>query len=146
MSGIVCAIRGGPASQPTIEQAIVTAKETGLSLHFVYIVNLDFLSHTASSRVQIVSEEMHQMGEFILLAAQSQAAAQKIAAEGEVRHGNVGEEIIKLCHEIQADYLVLGYPHPHQEESLFTHEALAEFSTNIEEQTGAKVILAGGQT
>jgi nucleotide-binding universal stress UspA family protein len=113
MSGIVCAIRGGPASQPTIEQAIATAKETGLSLYFVYIVNLDFLSHTASSRVQIVSDEMRQMGEFILLAAQSQAAAQNIAAEGEVRHGNVREEIIKLCHEIQADYLVLGYPHPH---------------------------------
>ena len=63
-----------------------------------------------------------------------------------MRHGNVREEIIKLCRKIQADYLVLGYPHPRQEQSLFTHEALAEFSTHIEEQTGAKVILAGGQT
>jgi nucleotide-binding universal stress UspA family protein len=142
MSGIVCAIRGGPDSQPTIAQAISLAKETELPLNFLYIVNLDFLSRTASSRVQILSAEMHQMGEFILLAAQSLASAQGVTVQGLVRHGNVREEIVGLCHEIGADYLVLGHPHPSREESVFTHESLAHFTAQIEEQTGAKVILA----
>ena len=50
MPGIVCAVRGGPASQPTIEKAIALALETGLPLCFLYVVNLDFLSQTPTSR------------------------------------------------------------------------------------------------
>jgi nucleotide-binding universal stress UspA family protein len=144
MSGIVCAIRGGPDSQSTIAEALALAKETELTLYFIYVVNLDFLSHTTSSRVHTLSAEMHQMGEFILLTAQSLASAQGFTAQGLVRHGNVREEIVDLCHEIKADYLVLGHPHPSREESFFTHESLAHFTGQIEQQTGAKIILAGG--
>ena len=43
MSGILCAIRGGPASKATIARAIDLAHETGARLVFLYIVNLDFL-------------------------------------------------------------------------------------------------------
>lgn len=142
MSGIVCAIRGGPDSQPTISRAIALARETGLPLHFLYVVNLDFLTHTSSSRVHTISEQMHQMGEFILLSAQSSAAAQGIAAQGVVRHGDVQEEIIGLCRELAADYLVLGRPQTQREESLFTQELLGHFIQRIEEQAGAKVVLA----
>ena len=145
MSGIVCAIRGGPDSQPTIAQAISLAQETELPLHFLYIVNLDFLSYTSSSRVHTISRELHQMGEFILLNARSLAATQGVTAQGAVRHGHVMEEIVGLCHEIGANYLVLGYPHPTQKESVFTHESLAQFTGQTEKQTGAKVVLAKGK-
>ncbi len=141
MSGIVCAIRGGPHSQPTIARAIALARETGLPLYFLYVVNLDFLSHTASSRVHTISEQMHQMGEFILLMAQDTAARQGTTAEGMVRHGNVGDEIVTLCHEIGADYLVLGWPRLQREDAVFTHDLLRQFITRTEEQTGAKVVL-----
>ena len=69
MSGIVCAIRGGPDSQPTIQTAIEVAKKSDQTIYFLYIVNLDFLTYTSTSRVQVVAQEMHQMGEFILLTA-----------------------------------------------------------------------------
>jgi RNase H-fold protein (predicted Holliday junction resolvase) len=59
-----------------------------------------------------------------------------------VRHGNLTEEIIKLCHEISASYVVLGRPQVRPEESFFTHERLAQFIENLEQQTGAKVIAA----
>jgi nucleotide-binding universal stress UspA family protein len=144
MSGIVCAVRGGPDSKSTIAQAIDLARQTGLPLYFLYVVNLDFLSHTTSSRIHTISEQMHQMGEFILLAAQDSAAAQGITAQGVVRHGNVGEEIIDLCHELDADYLVLGRPKVQHEDSVFTHELLKRFVEQTEEQTGAKVILPDG--
>lgn len=144
MSGIVCAIRGGPDSQPTIAQAIALAKETGLPLYFLYVVNLDFLSHTSSSRVHTISRDMHQMGEFILLTAQSTAAARGVEAQGLVRHGSVREEIIGLCHELAADYLVLGRPRVQREESVFSHDLLARFIERTEQQTGAKVVLSDG--
>jgi nucleotide-binding universal stress UspA family protein len=145
MGGIVCAIRGGPDSQATIATAIALAQRTHLSLHFLYVVNLDFLSYTSSSRVHTIRKEMWQMGEFILLTAQAAASAQGITAEGLVRDGDVGEEIITLCHELAANYLVLGRPQVHQEESLFTHELMEQFVRQTEEQTGAKVVLPGSE-
>ncbi|MFC2037796.1 universal stress protein, partial [Chloroflexota bacterium] len=141
MPGVVCAVRGGPASQPTIAKAIALAQETGLPLYFLYVVQrpLDFLSQTATSRVHTISEEMKEMGEFILLMAQETAARQGISAEGVVRHGNVAEEVIGLCHEFEAGYLVLGKPKVEREDAIFTQELLHQFVVRTEEQTGATV-------
>ncbi|MCL7454237.1 MAG: universal stress protein [Anaerolineae bacterium] len=144
MSGIVCAIRGGPNSQATIARAVALAHDTNLPLHFLYVVNLDFLSRTSSSRVHTISREMSQMGEFILLTAQAKAAAQGIPAQGLIRQGNVGQEIVDLCHELGADYLVLGRPQVQQEESIFTQDLLQEFIEQTEAQTGARVVLPDG--
>jgi nucleotide-binding universal stress UspA family protein len=144
MSGIVCAIRGGPDSQDAIAEAIALARQTGLPLYFLYVVNLDFMSHTTSTRVHTISEEMRQMGEFILLAAQARASTQGITAEGVVRRGNVAQEIGGLCRELAADYLVLGRPQFQKEESVFTQDLLAQFIQQTEEQTGAKVVMPEG--
>jgi nucleotide-binding universal stress UspA family protein len=141
MPGIVCAVRGGPHSQPTILRAITLAKETGQQLYFLYVVNLDFMSHTASSRVHTVSEQMAQMGEFILLAAQETAARSGVDAATMVRQGDVQEEIIGLCHEIAADYLVLGVPRFQHEDAVFSKELLIRFVARTEHQTGARVVL-----
>lgn len=144
MPGIVCAVRGGPASQPTIAKAIALAQETSLPLCFLYVVNLDFLSQTPTSRVHTISQEMHQMGEFILLMAQETSARDGVTAEGVVRHGRVGEEVIGLCHELEADYLVMGRPSLGHEDSVFTHDLLREFAARAEAQTGAKVVFPEG--
>ncbi|MGD2158733.1 MAG: universal stress protein [Anaerolineales bacterium] len=142
MSGIVCAIRGGPASRPTIERSIQLAADTGLTLIFLYVVNLDFLSLTASSRTHLISKEMEAMGEFILLNAQTRAEAQGIATEAAIRHGQVGDEIIKLCKEINANYVILGRPKEQDKENVFTHDRLSTFTQHIESESGAKIILA----
>jgi len=144
MSGIVCAIRGGASSQPTINQAISTAIATKLPVYFLYVLNLDFLKKGSQSRTQTISEEMQELGEFILLAAQDQAARQGVTAEGVIREGHmVGDEIVDLCHEITADYVVLGRPREAAEQNVFTHEQLDQFGLHIEEETGAQVIYPG---
>jgi nucleotide-binding universal stress UspA family protein len=142
MSGIVCAVRGGPASQPTIRRAIRAALEYELPLYFLYIVNVDFLEHTSSSRVRTITEEMGEMGEFILLASQATAAAQGVEAQGIVRQGRVTEEIVALCREKEADYLVVGRPLQESEANLLTDPLLSAFIENVEQQTGARVILS----
>jgi nucleotide-binding universal stress UspA family protein len=147
MGGIVCAIRGGPSSQATIKYAVTLAQETQLPLYFLYVVNLDFMAHTSSSRVHTISGEMHQMGEFILLNAQNSAAKEGVDAEGLVRQGQIVQEMVGVCREVDADYIVMGRPRSEQEENVFTQELLAQFIKQIEQETGAKVVFPeGGDT
>lgn len=142
MSGIVCAIRGGPTSEPTIARAIELAQNTSLTLHFLYIVNLDFLAYTESSRVRVIKEEMHEMGSFIVLAAQERAEKQGVKALGAVRDGTVAEGIIQFSQEIEADYVVLGSPQGEQEENVFTRERFESFVAMVEQESGAEVVLS----
>ncbi|MGD8554599.1 MAG: universal stress protein [Anaerolineales bacterium] len=142
MSAIVCAIRGGPASKPTTARAIALAQETGFRLHFLYVVSLNFMAHTESSRVRRVSHDLHQLGEFILLTATLQAEAAGIQAESHVRHGQLIEEIEAQILELEAKYLVLGAPQEAEEEDAFDLERLNAFARRIEEDTGVQVILA----
>jgi nucleotide-binding universal stress UspA family protein len=145
MSGIVCAIRGGASSRPTINRAVAMAKETGLPLYFLYVLNLDFLMQTGQARTQTISEEMRELGEFILLAAQAQAERQGVTAEGVIREGHVvGDEIIGLCREVGADCVVLGRPREAEAEDVFTHEQLDQFGRHIERETGTRVIYPEG--
>ena len=142
MSGIVCAIRGGPHSLPTIRVAVSLARETGQPLYFLYVVNLDFLARTTSTRTHTINQEMEEMGEFILLSAKGWAADHGASAEGLVRHGVVGEEIVALCQEVGADYLILGRPQlESDEDNVFTHARLNTFADMVKEQTGAQVIM-----
>ena len=141
MSGIVCAIRGGPASQPTINKAITLAEQINQKIYFLYVVNLDFLERTTSSRTHTISRELRQMGNFILLTAQDQANSRGALAYGIIREGNIGEEIIRFCQEIQADYIVLGKPEGEHEYNEFTRDRLSQFANLIENSSGAKAIL-----
>lgn len=142
MSGIVCAIRGGPTSEPTIASAMELAKRTDLTLHFLYVVSLNFLSYTESSRVKVIQEEMEEMGEFIVLAAKEKAEADGVHAQAAVRSGKVGEEIIGFSQEIEADYVVLGSPQGEEERDVFTHERLQSFIERVEQESGAEVVLS----
>ncbi len=81
------------------------------------------------------------MGEFILLTAQEVAREEGIAAEADVRQGDVGEEIIGLAQELEADFIVMGRPLGEQEGDVFANDRLEQFIERIESESGAKVIL-----
>jgi nucleotide-binding universal stress UspA family protein len=140
MSGILCAIRGGPSSQPTILKSIELARETKKTIYFLYVVNLDFLAHTSSSKTNHISKEIEEMGEFILLGAQEQAQQEGVKAEGITRDGKVIEEIIAYCQENQPDYVILGRPQEDRENNLLTLERLHAFADRIREVCAAQVI------
>jgi nucleotide-binding universal stress UspA family protein len=144
MPGIICAIRGGPLSQPTIRQAILTAGQYKIPIHFLYVVNLDFLEHTEHSRMQVIKQEMRSMGEFICLKAQIEAGRDNVESTVFVREGNVLEEIIALCHEVKADYVILGLPQGEDESNLFNLDRLKKISQMIEAETETEVIFARG--
>lgn len=141
MSGIVCAVRGGPGSHPTIERALDLAEEKSLPVYFLYVINLDFLAHTSSGRTKTVKEEMQKLGEFILLRARKQAEKRNIQAEGVTREGKVRQEIIKLCKERQADYAVLGHQSNDEERNIFSEQQFRQFIQQIENESQAEVVV-----
>ena len=141
MSGIVCAVRGGPGSHPTIQRAINLAEEKSLPVYFLYVINLDFLAHTSSGRTKIVKEEMQKLGEFILLRARKQAEARGVQVEDITREGKVRQEIIKLCKERQADYAVLGHQSSDAEKNVFSQQQFRQFISQIEKESQAQVIV-----
>jgi nucleotide-binding universal stress UspA family protein len=142
MPGIVCAIRGGPASQPTIEKSIALGKDSGQTIYFLYVINLDFLAHSGGGRVGHIAEDIQEMGEFILLAAREQAQAQGLCTEMITAEGEVIEEIIALCLEIDADYIVLGRPGKDNEDNLLDVNEFQAIIEYIEENTHAAVVLS----
>lgn len=81
------------------------------------------------------------MGDFILLIAQEKALSLGIAAQSMIRQGTVGEEIIAVCREVSASYVVLGQPLGQEEEDVFTPERILLFSQRIETECGARVVL-----
>lgn len=142
MSGILCAIRGGPSSQPTIAASIQLAKETKQTIFYLYVVNLDFLTHTSSSKTNHIAKEIEEMGEFILIGAQEQASQEGVAAEIMIREGKVVEEIIASCEEVSPAYVILGRPQEGGEDNLLTMERLQAFAERIEGSCQAQVIYA----
>jgi nucleotide-binding universal stress UspA family protein len=142
MAGILCAIRGGPSSQPTIAASIQLAKGTGETIYFLYVVNLDFLTHTASSKTSHISQEMREMGEFILLSAQEQATKMGASSEVVIRDGQVMDEIITYCAELDPTYVILGRPQEEQEDNLLTSDRLQAFADRITEVCQATVVFS----
>ena len=67
-----------------------------------------------------------------------------LLAQGVIRQGNVGEEIAGLCRDLEADYLVVGHPQPHEERNVFSEDLLPQFIEQIEKRTGAKVVPLDG--
>ena len=142
MSGIICAIRGGPSSQPTIHQAIETARQHNISIYFLYVVNLDFIEHSGQARLQVIKEEMKSMGETICLKAQIEAKRAGVESEILVKEGKVTDEIISASHEVDAQFVILGQPEGEDETNVFDRARLNNFVELLEEQTGAKVIFS----
>ena len=127
---------------PPSKKRLLYLKESGQLVHFLYVVNLDFLSNALHSNMLVMEEEMRQMGEFILLNAQETARKAGIKAETATRKGQVREEIIALCQETDASFVIMGKPQHGQEHNVLDADALEAFATDIEQASGAKVVFA----
>ena len=138
MGKILCATRGGEASYRTQDVAIQLAKERGQELIFLYVVDVGFLDMTASPIVIDVETSVERMGEFLLAMAQERAREQGLEVQVVVREGKTREEIKAAVKELEVDTVVLGRP---AEGGVFQEESIRAFAREIEEETGAKVVL-----
>ena len=137
MNKILCATRGGEASQKTQDAVIAMAKEQGATILFLYVVDVEFLRLTARGvRPDVVSTEMEHMGEFLLAMACERAAAQSVEAEACLRHGSLVKALESAAREEGADAIAFG--RPAGPDSSFALADLEELAAQIEEDIGIK--------
>jgi nucleotide-binding universal stress UspA family protein len=135
MNKILCATRGGEASQKTQDKVIDMAKEAGASILFLYVVDVEFLKLTARGvRPDVVSMELERMGEFLLALACERAAAQGVPAESVLRHGPLVEALESAARDEGADAIAFG--RPAGEDSSFTLADLEALTAKIETESG----------
>lgn len=140
MNKILCATRGGEASRRTQDLVIAMAKETGATILFLYVVDVEFLRLTARGvRADVVTTEMEHMGEFLLAIACERAAAQGVEAETCLRHGPLLEALESAAREEGVDAIAFG--RPAGPESSFSLTDLQRLAERIEEDTGIKAYI-----
>lgn len=137
MGTILCATRGGEASNRTQDKVIALAKESGDELLFLFVVDLHFLDKTAAPIVVDVENDIAEMGEFILLMAKERAAKEGVESRILIREGEVIEELEKAAIEEEVSLIVLGSPIG--EGSVFKLAELEQLAERIEADTGIKV-------
>jgi hypothetical protein len=138
MSGILCAVRGGLESRATIAQAIGLARTTGLPVQFVYVLSEELVPGAGSDRARAVANQVRQMGESVLLAAQALAHSHGVLARGSARRGNVEDEIASACRELGAQYLVLNRPRKGKDGR--SSPISARFAERIRKQAGTELV------
>jgi nucleotide-binding universal stress UspA family protein len=140
MKKILCATRGGEASQKTQDKVIAMAKEAGAKILFLYVVDVEFLKLIARGvRPDVVSAEMEHMGEFLLALACERAEAQGVPAEGVLRDGPLIQALESAAREEEADAIAFG--RPAGEDSSFTLDDLEALTARIEEDTGIQTYI-----
>jgi nucleotide-binding universal stress UspA family protein len=140
MKKILCATRGGEASQRTQDAVIAMAREEGATVLFLYVVDVEFLKVTARGvRLDVVTTEMEHMGEFLLAMACERASAQGVEAETCLRHGPLVEALESAAREEGVDAVAFG--RPAGVDSSFSLVDLQNLAAKIEEDTGVKAYI-----
>jgi cation:H+ antiporter len=135
---ILCATRGGHASQPTHQKAIEIALERGAELIFLYVFDQQAIQRVATPIVINISSQMDHMRAFLQNTAQKQAVQAGVRARVLVRAGSLREQIQAIAKEEQVDLVVMG--NPSEKSSLFKREALRVLANEIEAETGIQVL------
>ncbi|NOZ05220.1 MAG: universal stress protein [Chloroflexi bacterium] len=141
MKTIVCAVRGGKNSEPTVDGAIALARDSAARLVFVYVIDAEFLAHATVGRHSITMPQLQAMAEFILLTMQVRAEEEGVSAEYAIREGQVQEQIREYVLDAHPDILVMGKPSHQEGDDLFTHPVQNAFVQSLEEEAGVQVIL-----
>jgi nucleotide-binding universal stress UspA family protein len=143
MSVILCALRGGTTSKATISRAISLAQDVSLPVHFLYVVNRELVSQSTHRTAFTAKAQLRQMGRSMLLVAQAIANSHGIAAHGGVRDGNVEDQIIGQCQELDAEYLVLNQSNGQETPRVFTPDRMERFKDRVREETTASIVMVG---
>jgi len=140
MKKILCATRGGEASQRTQDAVIAMAKQEGASVLFLYVVDVEFLRLTAQGvRPDVVITEMEHMGEFLLAMACERAAAQGVEADMCLRHGPLVDALESAARDEGADAIAFGRPAGN--DSSFSLADLEELAVRIGKDTGIETYI-----
>ncbi len=140
---VLCATRGGKASQPTHREAIAIAKELGAELLFLYVFDRSILQRVATPIVINVEEQVKHMLAYLQRTAQEQAQQAGVQASVLVRTGSLRDEIQAVASEREITLIVLG--RSGKGSLTFVDGALEGLAAEVEEATGIPVLVVEGR-
>lgn len=111
MATVLYPTRGGDRTHRNQDRAAALALERDANLVFLYVSNVSFLDRLGgTARVDILEEELDELGEFLLAMAQERAERNGLKTERVVRHGRFRLALGEVIEEYGVTTLVLGRP------------------------------------
>ncbi len=108
---IVCPIRGKQSGEARIDRSIELALEHDAHLSFLFVMDVDFLSHATVAKVDIVRDELRETASFVLASMSKRAVDRGVTSvDTHVRDGVMHDVIAQFAEEVGATHLVLGKP------------------------------------
>jgi nucleotide-binding universal stress UspA family protein len=140
MRPIVCATRGGEASRRTQERAIALALEQGAPLIFLFVADTSAMK-PAKGLVDVLADELEQLGGSLLCIAQARAHEQGVEAEMAVRRGALRPALESFLREVDAGTLVIGAPERGTERPVFDPAGMDHFAGQIRAGLRVEVVV-----
>lgn len=136
---ILCATRGGDASQPMHQFAIQLAKEHDADLLFLYVFDRQMLQSVATPIVINVESQIQHMMAYLQSTAQVQARQAGVSADVVIRTGDLLSQIVDVARMKLIPLIVMGSPCGTA--SRFKRRSWLEFIKDIEAATGSSVVI-----
>jgi nucleotide-binding universal stress UspA family protein len=138
-NAILCPTRGGGASIPNQDRAIAIAKERGVEVMFLYIVNVQFLGLAASPKLVDIEGELEEVGEFMLAMAQERADKEGVKSQMIVRRGVFQEVLKEVIEEFDIHTVVVGKSAGGR--GVITYEYLRDLIYEVTGVTGVEFVV-----
>lgn len=130
---VVCAVRGGIASQETVNSAIELALKAEAKLTFVHVIDPNCLDCGEISASSAAYREYVEKAESALCARCAQARERGVTqAEFLLREGDIRNELRRLAVETDAELLILGEPQPDSDQNMFAPEEFHRFVAELD--------------
>jgi nucleotide-binding universal stress UspA family protein len=140
MATVLYPTRGGDSTHRNQDWACTLARERGARLVFLYVSNVSFLDRLGgTARIEILEEELDELGEFLLVMAQERAERNGVESERVVRHGQFRLALAEVIEEYEVTTLVLG--RPAQDKANTTVEYISQAAQSMAADFGIEVVV-----
>lgn len=110
MSGIVCAVRGGPGSHYTRREGLLQAAATGAPLYLLVVVSPDSYGPLHEGEQRAIRAELAWRELALARSNAAQMGSPDTQFNIQIRIGELRETIADFVREVGADRLLLGTP------------------------------------
>lgn len=138
MSGIVCAVRGGPGSHYTRREALLQADATGAPLYLLVVVAPHSYGPLHEGEQRAIRAELAWRELALARSNAAQMGAPELQFNIQIRIGELEETITDFVRELSADRLLVGAPREALDATL-SEDGIAALAAGLHENLGIEV-------
>jgi nucleotide-binding universal stress UspA family protein len=138
---IICAVRGGPETRNTVNEAIEIALDFRSRLTFLHVLDATFLEYATIGPLSVVYRELNEMGTFAMLILSDRAVRRGIEiVDFVLPEGNIHDELVRYANETKAEMMVMGRPNRNPGKNVFRIEEFDAFVAQLEQEANLKIV------